>query len=181
MKQSDGSELPTWLSVSGRTFSGTPAATDAGTLTIRITASDGAATDSADFTLTVVTSHTVPHNWSLKPSGLNAGDTFRLLFVTTGTTAGSSTSIATYNNHVRGEAGNSSVDAELRALRDHFTALASTAAVDARDNTATTGDRRAHLLAGRRQGGRQLRRPLRRLLGTPTSPGTAPGRPSAAT
>ncbi|WP_210466886.1 malectin domain-containing carbohydrate-binding protein, partial [Rufibacter roseolus] len=48
--------LPSWLSFSGaaRSFSGTPAAADAGTLAVRVTASDGkggSATD--DFSLTV--------------------------------------------------------------------------------------------------------------------------------
>ena len=45
-----------WLSFNAntRTFSGTPEAADAGTLTIRVTASDGVMSASADFTLTVV-------------------------------------------------------------------------------------------------------------------------------
>ena len=88
----------------------------------------------------MVTAHTVPNDWALKPSDLSAGDTFRLLFVTTGARfAAPPRALRTYNSFVRGEAGHSSVDAELRALSEHFTALLSTGAVAARDNTATTG------------------------------------------
>ena len=53
---SDGSALPSWLSFDAdtRTFSGTPQEADTpATLTIRITASDGSLSTSADFTLAV--------------------------------------------------------------------------------------------------------------------------------
>ena len=40
---SDGSALPTWLSFDGTTFSGTPAVGDIGTITVRVTATDDAA------------------------------------------------------------------------------------------------------------------------------------------
>ena len=55
----DGSSLPTWLTfdASSRTFSGTPGDSDGGTLTIKVTASDGVTptpeTTSSSFTLTV--------------------------------------------------------------------------------------------------------------------------------
>ena len=52
----DGSALPNWLSFDGptRTFSGTPAGDDAGTLTIRVTADDGnGGTVHDDFDITV--------------------------------------------------------------------------------------------------------------------------------
>ncbi len=57
----DGSSLPTWLTfnASSRTFSGTPGESDSGTLTIKVTASDGAmptpGLSSSTFMLTVGT------------------------------------------------------------------------------------------------------------------------------
>jgi hypothetical protein len=53
---SDGSALPAWLSFDAatRTFSGTPANADVGTITVRVTASDGnGGTVTDDFTLTI--------------------------------------------------------------------------------------------------------------------------------
>ena len=79
----------------------------------------------------------VPADWALRPAGLNAGDKFRLLFVTTGKRNATSADIADYNSFVQNSAA-----AGHAAVRDYssgFRALASTAAVDARDNTATTG------------------------------------------
>ncbi len=43
----------------------------------------------------------VPHNWGLKPSGLNAGDRFRLLFKTVNERNGSSHDISDYDDFVR--------------------------------------------------------------------------------
>ncbi|MCY3860848.1 MAG: hypothetical protein OXG67_02620, partial [bacterium] len=40
--------------------------------------------------------HVVPADWALKPSGLGAGDRFRLLFRTTSRWAATATDIATY-------------------------------------------------------------------------------------
>ena len=92
----------------------------------------------------------VPPNWPLIPpeSNLGAGDRFRLMFVTADPnearadrkpwdlTDATSTNIADYNEFVQLAALNGH-----RAVRDyagHFRALASTAAVNARVNTATT-------------------------------------------
>jgi hypothetical protein len=50
---SGGGALPTWLSFDGSTFSGTPTNADIGTISIEVTANDGAATISDVFTLTV--------------------------------------------------------------------------------------------------------------------------------
>ncbi len=52
---SNGAELPAWLIFSPvtRTFSGTPTNSDVGTVTVRLTASDGQATAFNDFNLTV--------------------------------------------------------------------------------------------------------------------------------
>ena len=57
-KQTDGttdSDLPSWLTFSSgtRTFSGTPTSSDSGTLSVKLTASDGALSASATFTLQV--------------------------------------------------------------------------------------------------------------------------------
>ncbi len=80
----------------------------------------------------------VPHDWALKPSGLSAGDNFRLLFVTSARRDGTATGIATYNTFVqnRAKAGHSAI---TDSCGDQFKLLGSTSAVDARDNTSTTG------------------------------------------
>ncbi|MYJ13747.1 MAG: hypothetical protein F4078_05515, partial [Acidimicrobiia bacterium] len=75
----------------------------------------------------------VPTDWALIPSGLSAGDQFRLLFVTSTKTQAASTDITDYNAFVRQRAL-AGHDA-LRPYADLFRALASTAAVDAVDNT----------------------------------------------
>ena len=54
--QADGTALPSWLTFTAgtRAFSGTPAAADSGTVTVRVTASDGnGGSVSDDFTITV--------------------------------------------------------------------------------------------------------------------------------
>ena len=79
----------------------------------------------------------VPANWSLVPDGLSVGDEFRLLFVTSQLRDGTSTDIADYNTLVqnRAAAGHTGI----RSYSSGFRAVASTASVDARDNTSTTG------------------------------------------
>ncbi len=79
----------------------------------------------------------VPDDWPLKPSGFSAGDRFRLMFVTSTTRDATSSSIGDYNSFVqtRAAAGHMSI----RSHSAQFRALGSTAAVDARDNTSTTG------------------------------------------
>jgi hypothetical protein len=60
--RADGSALPAWLSFNAttRTLSGTPGASDFGNLTIKVSASDGSLSASADFTVKVtLTSYTV--------------------------------------------------------------------------------------------------------------------------
>ena len=91
---------------------------------------------------TVSSEVTVPSNWGLIPDGLAAGTKFRLLFATsTSATAtenrdASSTDIADYNSFVQGRAA--AGHADIQAYSAGFRAVGSTAAVDARDNTATT-------------------------------------------
>ena len=72
----------------------------------------------------------------LVPTGLRPGDSFRLLFVTSTTTAATAADIAHYNAFVQARAA---ANANLAGFSGQFTALISTASVDARDNTETTG------------------------------------------
>ncbi len=78
----------------------------------------------------------VPSDWALIPEGLEPGDSFRLIFVTSTTRDASSTDIADYNAHAQSAAASNS---NLSSFSGQFRALISTSAVDARDNTATTG------------------------------------------
>ncbi|MCY4480880.1 MAG: fibronectin type III domain-containing protein [Rhodospirillales bacterium] len=80
------------------------------------------------------TAQTVQVGSSLIPSGVNAGDSFRLLFVTSTTRNAQSTNIADYNSFVQARAN---ANTALRPFKDEFRALISTATVDARDNTGT--------------------------------------------
>ena len=77
-------------------------------------------------------------DWALVPEEVSAdGGVFRLLFLSSTARSATSTDIETYNTRVQTAAA-----AGHAAIRDYsagFRAVASTAAVDARDNTATTG------------------------------------------
>ncbi len=79
----------------------------------------------------------VPPDWALKPAGIGEGGTFRLLFATFSTRNAESSNIAHYNSFVQSAAG--SGHTAIRPYRAQFKAVASTASVHARDNTATTG------------------------------------------
>ena len=85
---------------------------------------------------------TVAADWSLKPDDVASGESFRLLFVTSTMRDGSSADIADYNAFVQARAA---TNANLKnrdgaSFSNQFRALVSTAAVAARDNTATTGN-----------------------------------------
>ena len=84
----------------------------------------------------------VAGDWALNPyrtdADQGAGRTFRLLFLTSGTRNAVSSDIADYNSFVQTQANGGHTD--IQPFSGQFTALASTAAVDARDNTATTQD-----------------------------------------
>jgi len=69
------------------------------------------------------------------PTGLNPGDQYRLAFVTSTTRDATSSNIADYNAFVTSAAN---AVPELLALGTTWTAIASTSAVDARDNTNTS-------------------------------------------
>ena len=74
---------------------------------------------------------------ALIPEGLGVGDSFRLLFLTSTTRDARSSDIDDYNAFVQAAAAGG--DAAIQEFSDGFLAVASTGAVDARDNTATTG------------------------------------------
>ena len=80
--------------------------------------------------------NTVPADWSLIPTGLSTGDKFRLLFLSSTTSAVSSTDIADYNTFIQTRAAAGHTD--IRAYSAGFRVVGCTAAVDARDNTKTT-------------------------------------------
>ena len=78
----------------------------------------------------------VADDWALLPSGLSAGDEFRLVFVTSTKRNASATSIADYNTFVqnRAAAGHTAI----QSYSSGFGVVGCTADVDARDNTSTT-------------------------------------------
>ena len=78
----------------------------------------------------------VPADWSLKPTGLNTGARFRLLFLSSTKRDATATAIATYNTFVQSRAAAGHTD--IQAYSAGFRAVGCTAAVDARDNTSTT-------------------------------------------
>ena len=82
----------------------------------------------------------VPTTWSLIPSGLGAGDSFRLLFISSTTRDAQSTNIGDYNTWIQNRAAAGHTDIQVHSST--FRVVGSTAADDARDNTATryTGD-----------------------------------------
>ena len=69
-----------------------------------------------------------------RPSSLNVGDSYRLAFVTSSTTAATSTDIADYNAFA---AATANAQPLLSALGTTWAAIATTSTVDARDNTGT--------------------------------------------
>ena len=82
-------------------------------------------------------SYTVPRDWPLLPADIRAGHSFRLLFITSQTHEPASTDIATYNGAVQDAAANG--HSAIAPYAHTFRVVGSTATVDARDNTATTG------------------------------------------
>ena len=82
-------------------------------------------------------SYTVPGDWALKPPGAQPGDKFRLLFMTSTRRDATPTSIATYDSFVqaRAAAGHTAI----QPYSSLFKVVGSTATVDARDHTGTTG------------------------------------------
>ena len=83
-----------------------------------------------------ITTTEVPADWSLTPTGLAAGDQFRLLFLSSTKRDGSATDIATYNTFVQGLAA--AGHADIQSYSTGFQVVGCTADTDARDNTSTT-------------------------------------------
>ena len=89
------------------------------------------------YALTAPTARTVPADWGLIPEGIKPGQSFRLMFITYDRTKAESTHIDTYNNFVQAQAAQTG--SLVAGVGSEFRALMSTATVDARDNTVTTG------------------------------------------
>ena len=79
----------------------------------------------------------VPVDWSLVPEGLEVGDEFRLLFLSSTTRDATSTDIGVYNGFVQGRAA--AGHADVQGYSSLFRAVACTADVDATANTGTVG------------------------------------------
>ena len=75
---------------------------------------------------------TVPHDWSSIPRGLNAGDRFRLLFVSEDERTATSHGIWAYTNWIRSQAQKG--DTSIRGYKDHFTVLGSNFGNSAKDH-----------------------------------------------
>ena len=95
-------------------------------------------------------SYTVPLDWPLKPLGVGAGETFRLLFMTEDHRDATAADIGVYDAHVREAARDG--HAAVRRYADHFRVVGSTAAVDARDHTRTNPNDAGHTDAPRSGG-----------------------------
>ncbi len=70
----------------------------------------------------------------IQPPGLNVGDQYRLVFVTSGTRDSLSSDIAYYNSFVAAQAA---MSLDLVSLNTSWNAIGSTSTIDARDNTGT--------------------------------------------
>ena len=117
-------------------------AEDDNEIVVTVTAED---TTTEDYTVTVsrarrrTTTPTppdeveVPNGWSLIPTGLAAGDKFRLLFLSSTNTDGTSYDIADYNTFVQGRAAAGHTD--IQAYSSAFRAVGCTSDSDATANT----------------------------------------------
>ena len=79
----------------------------------------------------------VPGDSALTPTGLTAGDEYRLIFISSTKRNAEPTDIAEYNTFVRDLAAAGHTD--IQAFSAGFSAVGCTADTDARDNTGTTG------------------------------------------
>ena len=111
------------------------------TLTVTVTAEDTATTETYTITVTraiapPTNTAIVPKTWSLVPTGLNAGDEFRLLFLSSTKRDATSTNIDAYDTFIQDLAAAGHTD--IQAYSDGFRAVGCTEATDARDTTGTT-------------------------------------------
>ena len=119
-----------------------PSASDVGnTIKVKVSFQDDEdnpeeLTSEATDTIAGVPVTAVPADWSLIPDGLDAGDRFRLLFLSSATRNANPTNIDTYNTWIQGlvDVGH----ADIQDYTETFRAVGCTAAVDARDDTGTT-------------------------------------------
>ena len=79
----------------------------------------------------------IPGDWSLMPTGLTAGDQFRLILISSTRRDAISTDIADYNTFVQGLAA--AGHTEIQAYSAGFSVVGCTADTDATHNTGTTG------------------------------------------
>ena len=79
----------------------------------------------------------VPADWGLKPTDVAAGSQFRLIFLSSTKRNGAVATITNYDIFVQNRAAAGHTD--IRTHSSGFRAVVCTAAVDARDNTSTTG------------------------------------------
>ena len=116
-------------------------------INVEVTAQDATTTETYEVTVTrsrrVTTTPPappeamVPNDWSLIPAGLGAGDKFRLLFLSSTETDGTSYDIADYNTFIQGRAAAGHTD--IQTYSSGFRAVGCTADSDATVNTGTTG------------------------------------------
>ena len=76
----------------------------------------------------------VAYAWSLRPSGLEEDDEFRLIFISSQKRTAGPSSISTYNDWIQSQAGSGHTD--IRTHRNGFRAVVCTEDDDARENTA---------------------------------------------
>ncbi|MYC36644.1 MAG: hypothetical protein F4X66_06985, partial [Chloroflexi bacterium] len=89
-------------------------------------------------------SYTVPRDWPLKPAGLNPGDEFRLVFVTSTRHTAASSDIAHYDAIVQNAITNNG-HADIRAYGSLFKVVGSTSTVDARDHVRMNPGTSSHV------------------------------------
>ena len=79
----------------------------------------------------------VQNDWALIPAEVGPGDSFRLIFITSTRRNARSTDIADYKTFVQNAAARGHT--AIRPYASGFRVVGSTASIDARDNTCTTG------------------------------------------
>ena len=79
----------------------------------------------------------VQNDWALIPAEVGPGDSFRLIFITSTRRNARSTDIADYNTFVQNAAARGHT--AIRPYASGFRVVGSTASIDARDNTCTSG------------------------------------------
>ena len=93
---SNGSSLPSWLSfnTSTRTFSGTPTNAEVGTVAVKVTASDGSASVSDTFNITVTNVNDAPVITSTPTTALSFLDKYEYTMAASDVDSGSSITLA---------------------------------------------------------------------------------------